>query len=78
MGVHMSSWDTYEEGSVLCSSGADLHSAELVCKHIGIELKRVSLVKEYWNNVFRYVHPLHKIIRKCGSTSYVGFGPKCG
>ena len=59
VGVHMSSWDAYEEGSVLCSSGEDLHSAELVCKHIGIELKRVSLVKEYWNNVFRYMHPLH-------------------
>jgi tRNA-specific 2-thiouridylase len=61
VGVHMTNWDSAEEAeynntgsqrSGTCTQTEDLRMAERVCVQLGIPLKRVNFVPEYWNGVF--------------------------
>ena len=49
----MSNWDEREEKGV-CTSEDDYRMVTNVCEQIGVPAQRVSFVKEYWNEVFRY------------------------
>jgi tRNA (5-methylaminomethyl-2-thiouridylate)-methyltransferase len=52
-GVYMQNWDRSEEDArAHCSITDDLQSAEAVCKHIGIPLRVVDFVRDYWTSVF--------------------------
>lgn len=50
----MRNWDIADEKGY-CQADHDKEDAEYVCRKIGIPLLEVSFVKEYWNNVFRFV-----------------------
>lgn len=50
----MKNWDEKDEVGQ-CSSDHDLEDAKFVCQHIGIPFKEVNFVKDYWNEVFRYL-----------------------
>ncbi|XP_075154985.1 mitochondrial tRNA-specific 2-thiouridylase 1 [Haematobia irritans] len=51
LGVFMRNWDEFDE-SGRCSGEQDLLDAEYTCNKLGIELRKVNYVKEYWNSVF--------------------------
>ena len=55
MGVFMVNWDELDERDQ-CSSEADYSQVERICRHIAIPCHRVNFVKEYWNEVFRWMH----------------------
>lgn len=51
VGVYVRSWDPAEEGG-RCTGDEDWRDAEEVGRVLGIEVRRVEAVKEYWNRVF--------------------------
>jgi tRNA-specific 2-thiouridylase len=51
IGTFMKNWDTVDETGH-CRADKEAEEAEDVCKRIGIPFKHVTLVKEYWNEVF--------------------------
>ncbi|XP_013108561.1 mitochondrial tRNA-specific 2-thiouridylase 1 isoform X1 [Stomoxys calcitrans] len=51
LGVFMRNWDEFDELG-RCSGEKDLLDAEYACNKLGIELKQVNYVKQYWNSVF--------------------------
>ena len=54
-GVFMKNWDVRDETGK-CTSDQDLEDAHYVCKHLEIPLLEVNFVKEYWTEVFKWVH----------------------
>lgn len=50
----MQNWDELDETGQ-CPSEADYSSMQGVCQSLGIPHSKVSFVKEYWNNVFRFI-----------------------
>ena len=59
----MQNWDELDETGH-CSSEADYSSMQRVCQSLGIPHRRVSFVKEYWNNVFRFICSMCKKSRQ--------------
>ena len=63
IGVFMRNWDSQLNNDVLgnptnnnavCPQEEDYNDAKAVAKHLGIEIKRVDFIKEYWDQVFTY------------------------
>jgi tRNA-specific 2-thiouridylase len=62
IGAFMRNWDSlanndligYENNNDICTQEVDYNDALAVAKKIGIELKRVDFIKEYWEQVFQY------------------------
>ena len=52
VGLYMKNWDERDEKG-FCSSDKDFEDAEYVCQKLGIPIKQVNYVKEYWQDVFR-------------------------
>jgi len=53
VGLHMSNWDVDEESEECDGSQArDWNDVRDTCAALGIKCRRVSFVKEYWNEVF--------------------------
>ena len=50
----MKNWDAMEEQGV-CTADRDCEDAYRVCQVLDIPFHHVSYVKEYWNDVFRWV-----------------------
>lgn len=53
-GVFMKNWDSLDEHGV-CTADRDCEDAYRVCRILDIPFHQVSYVKEYWNDVFRWV-----------------------
>lgn len=53
-GVFMKNWDSLDEHGV-CTADRDCEDAYRVCQILDIPFHQVSYVKEYWNDVFRWV-----------------------
>ncbi|BFG00299.1 mitochondrial tRNA-specific 2-thiouridylase 1 [Drosophila madeirensis] len=51
LGVFMRNWDEHDEAG-RCSGEQDLKDAEWASQRLGIELRQVNYVKEYWTAVF--------------------------
>ncbi|KAH8419941.1 hypothetical protein KR009_004310 [Drosophila setifemur] len=51
LGVFMRNWDELDEAG-RCSGEADLKDAEWACRQLGVELRQVNYVREYWTAVF--------------------------
>ncbi|XP_016949589.1 mitochondrial tRNA-specific 2-thiouridylase 1 [Drosophila biarmipes] len=51
LGVFMRNWDELDEVG-RCSGEADLKDAEWACRRLGVELRQVNYVREYWAAVF--------------------------
>lgn len=52
-GVFMRNWDGSDEaGASVCPADVDYQSAKSVCETLGIPLRRMDFVAEYWNDVF--------------------------
>ena len=63
IGVFMRNWDSQLNNDILgnptndndiCPQEQDYNDAKAVAKCLGIEIKRVDFIKEYWDNVFTY------------------------
>lgn len=63
IGVFMRNWDSTLNNDILgnptngddiCPQEQDYNDAKKVADHLGIELRRVDFIKEYWDNVFQY------------------------
>ena len=63
IGVYMRNWDSTLNNDILgnpnnnnevCPQEEDYNDAKKVAEHLGIELKRVDFIKEYWDEVFTY------------------------
>lgn len=63
IGVFMRNWDSQLNNDILgnptndndiCPQEQDYNDAKAVAKHLGIEIKRVDFIKEYWDHVFTY------------------------
>uniref|UniRef100_A0ABI8A2X8 tRNA 5-methylaminomethyl-2-thiouridylate methyltransferase n=1 Tax=Felis catus TaxID=9685 RepID=A0ABI8A2X8_FELCA len=54
-GVFMKNWDSLDEHGV-CTADRDCEDAYRVCQILDIPFHQVSYVKEYWNDVFRFIH----------------------
>lgn len=63
IGVFMRNWDSQLNNDVLgnptndndvCPQEEDYRDAKAVAKHLGITIKRVDFIKEYWDQVFTY------------------------
>lgn len=63
IGIFMRNWDSQLNNDILgnptndeeiCTQEQDYNDAKAVAKHLGIELKRVDFIKEYWDKVFTY------------------------
>ena len=53
VGLHMRNWDEGDENGVEeCPAKKDWQDVLKVCQQLQIECKRVTFVKEYWNDVF--------------------------
>lgn len=50
----MKNWDIPNETGV-CKVEEDYEHAQWVCKKLKIPLVETNFVKEYWNNIFKYV-----------------------
>lgn len=50
----MKNWDETDETG-FCSSDKDYEDAQYISNKLQIPLTQVNYVKEYWNEVFRYV-----------------------
>ncbi|KAJ0412151.1 hypothetical protein ATCC90586_005764 [Pythium insidiosum] len=52
-GVFMKNWDASDEiGEQACPQDIEFQDVQKVCRHLGIEARRVNLVQSYWNSVF--------------------------
>ncbi|XP_017030216.1 mitochondrial tRNA-specific 2-thiouridylase 1 [Drosophila kikkawai] len=51
LGVFMRNWDELDEAG-RCSGEEDLKDAEWACRRLGVELRQVNYVREYWTAVF--------------------------
>ena len=54
IGLYMKNWDERDEKG-FCSSDKDFEDAVYVSKKLDIPIKQVNYVKEFWNDVFRYM-----------------------
>ena len=63
IGVFMRNWDAQLNNDILgnptnnndiCPQEEDYNDAKKVAEHLGIELKRIDFIKEYWDYVFTY------------------------
>lgn len=63
IGVFMRNWDSQLNNDILgnptndhaiCPQEEDYLDAKKVAEHLGIEIKRVDFIKEYWDEVFTY------------------------
>lgn len=63
IGVFMRNWDSNLNNDILgnptnnddvCPQEKDYQDAIAVAKHLGIEIRRVDFIKEYWDKVFTY------------------------
>ena len=63
IGVFMRNWDSQLNNDILgnptndndiCPQEQDYNDAKAVAKHLGIEIRRVDFIKEYWDKVFKY------------------------
>lgn len=71
IGAFMRNWDSLANNDILgnknpydiCTQEVDYNDAIEVAKKLGIELKRVDFVKEYWDQVFQYFLAEHKLGR---------------
>ena len=63
VGVFMKNWDSQLNNDVLgnptndkpyCPQEEDYKDAKKVADHLGIEIRRVDFIKEYWDHVFTY------------------------
>lgn len=63
VGVFMRNWDSTTNNDILgnptldnsiCPQEEDYNDALQICEQLGIELKRVDFVEEYWQHVFTY------------------------
>ncbi|MCD7892427.1 MAG: tRNA 2-thiouridine(34) synthase MnmA [Erysipelotrichaceae bacterium] len=63
IGVFMRNWDSSLNNDILgnpnndadiCPQEQDYNDAKKVAEHLGIELRRVDFIKEYWDYVFTY------------------------
>lgn len=63
IGVFMRNWDSSLNNDILgnptnnddvCPQEKDFQDAKSVANHLGIELRRVDFIKEYWDQVFTY------------------------
>lgn len=63
IGVFMRNWDSQLNNDILgnptndddiCPQEKDYNDAKAVAKHLGIEIRRVDFIKEYWDHVFTY------------------------
>lgn len=62
IGLFMRNWDSLVNGDVegnpnngpICPQEEDYNDAKRTAEHLGIELKRVDFIKEYWDDVFTY------------------------
>ncbi|WP_249028491.1 tRNA 2-thiouridine(34) synthase MnmA [Tannockella kyphosi] len=63
IGVFMRNWDSQLNNDILgnptnensiCPQEEDYNDAKAVAKHLGIEIKRVDFIGEYWDHVFTY------------------------
>lgn len=63
IGVFMRNWDSQLNNDILgnptndndiCPQEQDFNDAKAVAKCLGIEIKRVDFIKEYWDQVFTY------------------------
>ncbi len=62
IGLFMRNWDSLVNGEIegspnegsICPQEEDYNDAKKVADHLGIELKRVDFIKEYWDDVFTY------------------------
>jgi tRNA-specific 2-thiouridylase len=63
IGVFMRNWDSTLNNDILgnptnnddiCPQENDYNDAKKVAEHLGIELRRVDFIKEYWDHVFKY------------------------
>ena len=52
VGVHMSNWDSSEDGLGHDCNERDRKDAERVCQQLGIGFHEVSFQREYWHEVF--------------------------
>ena len=62
IGVFMRNWDSQLNNDILgnptndndiCPQEQDYNDAKAVAKHLGIEIRRVDFIKEYWDKVLR-------------------------
>ena len=68
IGAFMRNWDSLANNDLLgkkdddeiCTQEVDYNDAVAVAKALGIELKRVDFIKEYWDQVFQYFLAEHK------------------
>ncbi|KAH8289689.1 hypothetical protein KR054_009503 [Drosophila jambulina] len=51
LGIFMRNWDELDEAG-RCSGEEDLKDAEWACRRLGVELRQVNYVREYWTAVF--------------------------
>lgn len=51
----MHNWDEVDETGY-CASEQDYATVQDICKRLNIPCSRVTFVKEYWNDVFRYCY----------------------
>lgn len=63
IGVFMRNWDSSLNNDILgnptndndiCPQEEDYNDAKKVAEHLGIEIRRVDFIKEYWDHVFTY------------------------
>ena len=63
IGVFMRNWDSSLNNDILgnptnnndvCPQEMDYNDARRVAEHLGIEIRRVDFIKEYWDQVFTY------------------------
>lgn len=63
IGVFMRNWDSSLNNDILgnptnnndvCPQEMDYNDAKKVAEHLGIEIRRVDFIKEYWDQVFTY------------------------
>ena len=54
-GMFMHNWDEADETGY-CTSEQDYATVQDICKRLDIPCSRVTFVKEYWNDVFRYCY----------------------
>ena len=54
-GMFMRNWDERDETG-FCNADEDMADVQRICERLKIPFTEHNFVKEYWNDVFRYVH----------------------